>query len=369
MSNFLGTEHQEVLCGPEQIAEAFPAVLRHTEVPLLRTAPVPMFFLSRLVRENQGKVVLTGEGADELFAGYDIFKELALRDFIARVPESRYRPLLLRKLYPYLDRSPSRSVTYARSFFCADPAPFDARFRSHAPRWNMTSGIKQFYSGELARQADSPGACGRVSSFFREFETGCASDPLTFSQEIETRTLLPGYLLSSQGDRMMMANSVEGRFPFLDHRIVEFAFGLPPRFRLSGLLGKRVLRKAMSGHIPEKTRNMPKQPYRAPDARCFFAGKDSELVSRYLCDGDLRRKGYFDPESTGKLVRKCRAGKATGFRDNMAFVGILSVQILDDLFVNNREAAPDIPDRDLVIIDELSPSERNRGHQGENQWT
>jgi asparagine synthase (glutamine-hydrolysing) len=88
-----------IRCTEKDIGEAFPDVVWFSETPLVRTAPAPLFRLSKLVRENNFKVVLTGEGSDEIFAGYDIFKEDRIRRFWAEQPDSKIRPRLLRKLY------------------------------------------------------------------------------------------------------------------------------------------------------------------------------------------------------------------------------------------------------------------------------
>jgi asparagine synthase (glutamine-hydrolysing) len=228
MSDYLGTEHTDFTCGYGDIANAFPKVIWHTETPILRTAPVPLFLLSRLVRENSYKVVLTGEGSDEILAGYDLFKEAKVRRFMEACPESRVRPLLLSRLYPYLRSSPTRSIAYAKAFFGAPIEPFTREFHSHAPRWNMTSQIKRFYSPGLQAEIASSNPADRVFELFGDLDRARRLDPLTWSQVIEIKTLLPSYLLSSQGDRMLMGNSVEGRFPFLDHRVVEFALSIPP---------------------------------------------------------------------------------------------------------------------------------------------
>src|SRR5260370_16274242 len=93
MVRAVGTEHRAIRCGATDIAQVFPAVIRHTEQPVLRTAPAPLFLLSDVVRRHGFKVVLTGEGADEVFAGYDIFKESKLRRFCARPPHAPPPPL------------------------------------------------------------------------------------------------------------------------------------------------------------------------------------------------------------------------------------------------------------------------------------
>ena len=342
MSDYLETEHSDFRCGYGDIAGAFAKVIWHTETPILRTAPVPLYLLSKLVRENSYKVVLTGEGADEILAGYDLFKEAKVRRFMEASPESRLRPLLLNKLYPYLKNSPTRSVAYAKVFFDAPVSPFSADYHSHAPRWNMTSMIKAFYSRDLREEVASSNAPERVARFFLFGEGAKRMDPLTWSQEIEIKTLLPSYLLSSQGDRMLMGNSVEGRFPFLDHRVVEFAMRIPPNIRMKGLTEKYILRKSMEGLLPREIKQMIKQPYRAPDAKSFLGIAGGELAQEMLSPDCISRKGYFDPIHTERLVKKCRKSSATGFKDNMAFIGILSTQILDQLFIRDFSPGEEI---------------------------
>ena len=116
-STFLDTQHHNVRCSSADIARVFPEVIWHTEQPVIRTAPAPLFLLSGLVQENGFKVVLTGEGADEVLGGYDIFKEAKIRNFLARSPESRWRPLLLRRLYPYMENIQRQPAAYLNHFF------------------------------------------------------------------------------------------------------------------------------------------------------------------------------------------------------------------------------------------------------------
>jgi len=137
-----------------------------------------------------------------------------------------------------------------------------------------------------------------------------------------------------------MANSIEGRFPFLDHRVIEFANRLPPRYKLMGLTEKYLLKRSMKGLLPEAVRTRSKQPYRAPDNQSFFRnGQAVPYVSELLSERRLAEAGYFDPVAVGKLLAKCRAGRAIGFGDNMAFVGILSTMWIDEMFVRQRPSA------------------------------
>ncbi len=167
--------------------------------------------------------------------------------------------------------------------------------------------------------------------------------PLSQAQYLETAYLLPGYILSSQGDRVAMAHAVEGRFPFLDHRVVEFAARIPPRLKIRGLREKHILREAMKDLLPAHIGNRTKQPYRAPDCQSFVGAQAPAYVGHRMSAGDVATAGYFDPVAVGKLANKCRNQKFIGFRDNMAFVGVLSTQLWHREFVQGATVAANIP--------------------------
>ena len=344
MVRALGTEHSELICTRADIGRGFPEVVRHAERPILRTAPAPLYMLARLVRENGFKVVVTGEGADEVFGGYDIFKEAKVRRFWARQPQSTWRPALLRRLYPYLSGMQSQSLEYLQAFFrggldqAADP------LFSHLPRFNLTRRAGRFFSADLRGSLQGYDAMDELRSdlpadFLRWH-------PLSQAQYLESAYLLPGYILSSQGDRMAMAHGVEGRFPFLDHRVVEFAARIPPRMKVKGLREKHILRHALGRHLPDIISERPKQPYRAPDSESFFGSAAPAYVGELLSPQAVARAGYFNPQATAKLVAKCASGGPIGVGDNMAFVGILSAQLLDEKFVRRSDAS--IPEKAVV---------------------
>ncbi|MEN5082930.1 asparagine synthase (glutamine-hydrolyzing) [Bosea sp. TWI1241] len=324
MARALGTRHATVACGPGTIASVFPEVIRHTERPILRTAPAPLYALAGLVREQGLKVVLTGEGADEVFAGYDIFKESRVRRFCARQPGSRIRPHLFRKLYPYLPGLQQQSADYLASFFGASGHALDDPLYSHRPRLDGTAATKLFFSGDLRATLGGYDAAAEMAS--RLPEAFPRWHPLHQAQYLEARFLLPGYILSSQGDRMAMAHGIEGRFPFLDHRLVEFAASLPPEMKLKGLVEKHILREATADLLPETIARRTKQPYRAPDSASFVAPEAAYLRAA-MGEAEISAGGLFNPKTVGKLTEKCLRQPATGFRDNAAFVGILSTQL------------------------------------------
>ncbi|HEY5906851.1 MAG TPA: asparagine synthase (glutamine-hydrolyzing), partial [Vicinamibacteria bacterium] len=331
---FLGTRHEEVRCTLADIGRVFPNVVWHAERPILRTAPAPLYILSELVRARGYKVVLTGEGSDEMFGGYDIFKEAKVRRFCAALPESRRRLLLLRRLYPYLGKLQSQSDAYLQAFFGTRGQDTGDPFFSHLPRWRLTAKLKALFSDAVRSEL---GAYDGLAELEGTLPKGYAGwDGLTQAQYLEAAHLLPGYILSSQGDRMAMAHSVEGRFPFLDHRVVEFAARIPARLKLKVLDEKYLLKRCALGLVPPSVTQRAKQPYRAPEGACFFGAAGLEYVEELLSPGRIAQDGIFNPATVEKLVAKFKGGRAAGMLDNMALVGVLSTQLVVDQFVRGR---------------------------------
>ncbi|MFZ1813954.1 MAG: asparagine synthase (glutamine-hydrolyzing), partial [Rhizobiaceae bacterium] len=330
----LGVKNHQLLCGEDEIAADFPTIIAHTECPVLRTAPAPLYRLAGMVRANGMKVVLTGEGADEIFAGYDIFREAAVRRFCARQPGSTRRPLLFRRLYPYLRQLQHQSVDYLARFFSADADSLTDPLFSHRPRLRSTAAAKLFYSPELK---DALGAYDSAADLAAQLPGDFGRwHPLNQAQYLEARFLLPGYILSSQGDRVMMAHGVEGRFPFLDHRVIAFAAGLHPRLKMRGLREKFILKEAARGLVPDSVVDRPKQPFRAPDSQAFSTAAARPLTEAVLSPGALAETGLFNTAMVEKLKFKALNGRATSFKDNAAFMGVLSAQLFHKAFVADQ---------------------------------
>jgi len=338
VSQHLHTDHVRRSIESADIGAAFPRALRHIEAPIVRTAGVPLMLLADRVRESGFKVVLTGEGADEVFGGYDIFKEGKIRRFWARQPGSKWRPLLLRRLYGYLANSPTARGGMAGGFFGQSlDQPNDPYF-AHRPRWATTNRTLRLLSQDFRARIDAAHPIARLADLAPRPDANWA--PLSRDQYVEAHTLLSGYLLHAQGDRVAMAASIEGRYPFLDHRLIEFANRLPARWKIRGLEEKYILRRAVADWLPKDVVRRTKQPYRAPDSESFFkGGQPLDYVAEALDPAKVRDAGYFDPVVVGKLLEKCRTGAAIGFADNMAFVTVLSTQMLHHEYVA-RAAAP-----------------------------
>lgn len=333
----IGTDHSMIRCNSADITENFLRAIWHAESPMLRAAPVPMAILSRLVRESDYKVVLTGEGADEVLGGYDLFKEAKIRQFWARYPNSQLRPLLLQRLYPYLDLPKGRAVNYLRTFFGEGIDQPGLAYFSHLPRWTMTARCKEFFSLNVKSHLKDDA----IDRIMQTFPSALKSwESFNKSQYIEAKSLMAGYLLSSQGDRMLMSHSVEGRFPFLDHRVIEFANSLRPSLKMKVLNEKYLLKQAMSRYVPAEIIERYKQPYRAPDAKSFVSMGSAEYVNELMCDSAIRSAGYFDEKKVALLANKIKSGRMLNAKDNMAFMGVLSTQAWHHIFVDNN--VPDI---------------------------
>ncbi|MFO1477573.1 MAG: asparagine synthase (glutamine-hydrolyzing) [Verrucomicrobiota bacterium] len=359
MAGHLGTDHHVVRATHGDIGRVFPEVVWHTETPIMRTAPAPMFLLSKLVRDTGFKVVLTGEGADEFLAGYDIFKESKVRRFWAQQPQSAWRSALFRKLYPDIKGLSGSNPAFLAAFFGEGLGETDSPWYSHAVRWRNNRRTRRFLnddiiaaSGERCMDALS----GELPPAFKRWH------PLARAQYLEISIWLSQYLLSSQGDRMGMANSIEGRFPFLDYRVVEFCNGLDPRLKMRGLREKWLLKRAAQPWLPDAIRRRPKRPYRAPVHRSFFNDATPDYVRDLLSPAALGESGIFKSGPVEQLVRKIQAGSPIGETDDMALAGILSTQLLHQQFVKSFRRNEPLSGSDRVKVCRINSANPNPIH-------
>lgn len=352
-AQYFNTNHTAFECTSEEIAEQFLNTIWHTEFPILRTAPTPMFLLSKKVRERNIKVVMTGEGSDEILAGYNIFKEAKIRRFWAKQPSSSIRPKLLSKLYPYLPMLKDGGNLGAKMFFGYKLNETSDPLYSHLLRWHNTSRIKSFFSDEISEQLKGYNPLEEISAKLPDnfsFWTDLAQ-----SQFLESTIFMSGYLLSSQGDRMAMGNSVEGRYPFLDYRVIEFCSSLPDNFKLNCLNEKFLLKKMSTGKIPESITKRSKQPYRAPIAQTFFNANTPSFITDILSDNSIKSLNLFNPQKVNSLITKLKLQKNVTEVDQMAITGILSTQMLQKMFA----ADSTIPTFDLPLNTKIIKKSRS----------
>jgi asparagine synthase (glutamine-hydrolysing) len=354
----LGTDLTRVVVDSRDIAELLPRAIELSEKPTLRTALAPLLRLSKAVQDARLKVVLTGEGADELFAGYDVFRENAVRHFWARDPESQLRPLLFARLNEFIARDLKRSGAFLAGFYKRGLTETDDPLYSHRLRFANTARTLSIFEPALverARAVDDPAVrlVGRLPERFARFS------PLGKAQYVEIQTFLEGYLLHSQGDRMLMGHSIEGRFPFLDYRVAEFAAALPDRLRLRGLEEKYALRRAVSTFLPQEVYARRKRPYRAPIGRVFVGPDAPEYVRELLAPERLAAGGVFRADAVGRVVAKFEANPdRVSETDEMALVGAVSTMLLhEQLVANPTLARPAVPTR-VVVGATVEPSHR-----------
>jgi asparagine synthase (glutamine-hydrolysing) len=205
---------------------------------------------------------------------------------------------------------------------------------AHLPRWQAAQAIQRLFAPDLRAQLEGRDVVAeQLSTVPPRFGTW---SPLAQDQYLEMKLLLAGYILPSQGDRMLMAHSVEGRFPFLDRDVVALAGALPASYKLHVLDEKHVLKRVGAGVLPIEILRRTKQPYRAPDALCFAGSAVPEWVEDAMGDQALASAGIFEPGGVRRLYGMCRDRGDLPFSntDNMALVGVLTTQLLHQQFVS-----------------------------------
>jgi asparagine synthase (glutamine-hydrolysing) len=249
------------------------------------------------------------------------------------------------------------NLAYLKAFFGRGLEAADQPTFSHELRWANTSRLQRlfaadFHDGPARTDRTTAARQGLPTDLHKQLRLPAEFDgfsPLAKAQFLEATIFLPEYLLCSQGDRMGMAHSVEGRFPFLDHRVVEFCNRIRPSWKLCGLSEKHVLRKAATGLIPVEILRRPKQPYRAPIEASFFPhGEPLDWVSEELSATAVAAAGYFHPAAVARLVGKLERFGTLSEMDGMALTGVLSTQLLHRAFVSGRPETVPLNQRDDV---------------------
>jgi len=334
----IGTQHQTLLVKDEEIGTLLPQAVLHAEHMFLRSAPAPFLALSTWVAKQGFHSILSGEGADEFFWGYDIYKETILREFWARFPTSALRPRLFARLYPYLSLSqlPPQMLRNFYGIGLENPKAWDF---SHQIRWSNSGRIARFLSPAfLQATADtSPEEALRqtLPPSFQNLPT------MGKAQYLEMRTLLQSYLLPTQGESMLAANGLQGHFPFMDVRLVEFAARLPRRLKLFGLKEKYLLRRYAQKWIPPEVFNRPKFPYRAPIVEALLGKAPPPWVQTLLSREAFEAVGVFDGDKCSRFLAKLRTLQTLPSEaDAMALNALATTQLLAEHFVF---AAPSPP--------------------------
>src|SRR5688572_17190083 len=297
----VGANSHEVVIDSTDFFGALPRLIWHEDEPIAHPSSVPLHFVSALARRHV-KVVLTGEGADELLAGYGKYPR-ALINWRAGGLYERVMPPAVRHAIAsqVVTRMPGRLGQYARRSFLAMPRRPDAMFLDNFAAMPM------HVQHELMRGGGDTNPYGpSLDHFARVNGAGTVLLRLLYT---DVKTYLVELLMKQ--DQMSMSASIESRVPFLDHHLVEFAFRLPERFKLRGFTTKRILRKAVRGLLPDSILTRRKMGFPVPFARWMREGWN-DVARDVLLDRRSRERGLIDTAAVTALLRDHRDGRRQG---------------------------------------------------------
>jgi asparagine synthase (glutamine-hydrolysing) len=295
----VGAEHREVVVSPQEFFDVLPRLVWHEDEPIAFTASVPLYFVSRLARGHV-KVVLTGEGADELFLGYNRYRMTAWNErlgqaywtLVPRAVRAMVAHLigkLPRRIRRYAERSFLALPAGARGLFCDNFAVFPIALQRHLLTEGRLLDARDPYAEALRCYQEASGGTLERMSY---------ADVQTYLVE----------LLMKQ-DQMSMAASVESRVPFLDHEFVEHAMAMSGRFKLRGWRTKAVLREALRDLVPREILTRRKMGFPVPVGR-WFRGAFWPVVQEFVLGPRALRRGFFEPAVLQRLAEEHRTGKA-----------------------------------------------------------
>lgn len=322
VSEHFGTHHDAIVCDDEAVARALELITRHAELPLMRTAPGSSIALAERIKHSGSRAVLSGEGADELFCGYDVFKVASIRDQWSADPDS---PAFARLLEKALAHQEQLGRGAGRAFYERGLEQHDDPVFSHLHRWSAAFRITQYLAEPLRDQVSLEGTLERVRERLPEAFHGWST--VERAQYLEATYFLGTSLLATQCDRPFMAQSVECRYPFLDEDVIDFALTLPESSKLHELNEKLVLKEAVRDQLPPAVTERVKQPYTAPEGGVFRSPTGRVLLERYLSPDAVADTEVFDPRRVAWLIDKTQRSR-TSFHDDLALVWILSTQML-----------------------------------------
>jgi len=297
------TDHHEVTVTPEQFFAALPDLIWHEDEPLAHPSSVALFFVSRLASQHV-KVVLTGEGSDELMAGYARYRKtilnLAVGERYHRLVPSGVRGLI-RTQIAGMSASKLRAKL-GRTFLSLSPDIESIYFDNFAvfPR----SDQNQLLTGDTIDRIGGIDPYAGVRRVLLDTDAQSLLDRLLYA---DIKTYLHELLMKQ--DQMSMAASIESRVPFLDHKLVEFTSSLPERLKLHRWTTKYVLRQSMKGVLPEQILTRPKMGFPVPIG-AWFRGPYTQVLDEYVLGSRSLARGIFNADTVRSLVHQHQHGLA-----------------------------------------------------------
>ena len=302
-----GTNHHEVVIGQKEMQASLPELVFHQDEPIADPVCVPLYYVSKLARDNGTIVVQVGEGADEIFAGYDWFRKYVrindlfwrhaekLPDSLRRSAVALAKPLMEGSFNKRTALELVRRLGAGQPLFWGGAIVFDEAFK------------RRVLSGELRRRMDGLSSYDAVRNHLDHIaQVRPDSDFATRMTYLELKLRLPELLLM-RVDKMTMATSVEARVPFLDHHLVEYAMGIPTNLKIKGTSGKHILKQALEKVLPRDLLYSPKRGFGAP-IREWFRGASGEMLGGLIMNSSIRRRDLFDYAFIARLIDEHRRG-------------------------------------------------------------
>src|SRR5687767_12093176 len=322
----IGANSHEIVIDDNDFFGALPRLIWHEDEPIAHPSSVPLHFVSALARQHV-KVVLTGEGSDELLAGYGKYPRSLVNwragAAYAAVPDA-VRDWVANRVVP---RLPGKFARYARRSFVAMPHTPEAMFFDNFASIGLARQAA-LLAPAVAAQANAERAYGPSRDYFdRPNGRSTTLDRLLYT---DLKTYLVELLMKQ--DQMSMAASIESRVPFLDHKLVEFAAVLPARMKLRGFNTKWILREAVKGILPESILTRPKMGFPVPFG-LWMRGPWQQLARDVLLDSRSVQRGIIDRAAVDRLLAAHAAGEAEG---GDAIWSLLNVELWYRTFIDGE---------------------------------
>ena len=327
-----GAEHREVVVSGAQFFQALPRLVWHEDEPIAFPSSVPLYFVSRLAAEHV-KVVLTGEGADELFLGYNRYRVTAWNERIGAAYAALLPAGLRRAVAGAVRRLPAGTRRYvARTFLALPPGPRSLFYENFAV-------FAESLQRDLLPDRDRRAARDPYAEGLRLYLEAGGGALLRMSHA-DLQTYLVELLMKQ--DQMSMAASIESRVPFLDHELVEYVAALPDHLKVRGLRTKAILRRALKDLVPRPILTRRKMGFPVPVGR-WLRGHFQPVAREYLLGPRALTRGLFDPSFVQRLVAEHHAG-AADHGDRLWL--LLNLEIWQRIFVDGEDSATiTLPDR------------------------
>jgi len=311
-SRYFKTEHHEIIVRPQDVVNIFPVIARHLDDPINDPAVLPTYMVSKLAKEHV-KVVLSGEGADELFGGYLRYSLDKLAKYYQLLPKLVRNGLIK----PVLD-----DIIENKRFAQGLNALSEADWPSRYLKW-VSVFDKDCLNTVLGNPVFIEEEWSKLKAFYNLIHNEYGNDALNSTLYTDIKTWLADDLLIKV-DRMSMAHGLEARVPYLDNRMIDLALSIPSWLKIKGFKRKYIFKKAVSNILPDEIVSRSKRGFELPISH-WFRNELKDFVLERLSDDSVRRIGFFNPSSVNKIIKE----HINGNEDNSLQIwGLLTLQFL-----------------------------------------